>query len=87
VLSAYRSFAPDLVLLDVFMPRKDGLEALRELREAFPGARVVAMSGGGAHLNFEPLRAALALGADAALVKPFELPDLDSTIERVLRSS
>jgi CheY-like chemotaxis protein len=84
VLAAYRSFTPDLVLLDMFMPRRDGLEAIRELRGEFPQARVVAMSGGGAYSDFEPLRAAIAFGAAAALVKPIAPEELRRAIEQVL---
>ncbi len=83
-LGAYRDLEPDLVLLDVFMPRRDGLETVRALRSDHPDARVVAMSAGGAFADFEPLRAALAFGASAALVKPIDPAELFAAIDQVL---
>ena len=44
-LPSYRSSPADLVVMDLFMPDKDGLEALVELRKEFPHVAVVAMSG------------------------------------------
>jgi CheY-like chemotaxis protein len=64
----------DVILCDLLMPEKEGLETIRELRRAAP-ARVVAMSGDGPPLAaLDPaglLRTARLLGADAALAKPF----------------
>ena len=61
-----RQYQPDLVLLDVSMPVRDGLEALPDIRSASPGAKVVMLSG------FEASRlasSALASGASAYLEK------------------
>jgi DNA-binding response OmpR family regulator len=39
----------DLVILDLFMPEKDGIETMRELRVLAPGIPIIAMSGGGSY--------------------------------------
>ena len=66
----YRAQPADIVLLDLFMPNKDGLEALLELRREFPQVVVVAMSG---HRKLElMLRAAKGLGALRTIAKPFD---------------
>ena len=62
------------------MPGLDGLEALCQLRRLDPAVKVVAMSAGGAG----PLAEALALGAAAALLKPFGLPELLDAVKRAL---
>ena len=68
-LDLYRNAPADIVIMDLFMPEKDGLETLIELRREFPHVTVVAMSG---HRKVElMLRAAKGLGAIRTLAKPF----------------
>lgn len=70
-LERYREYNPDVVTLDIVMPRKSGLEALRDLVAAHPGARVVMCSA----LGQETLvMEALESGASEYIVKPFK-PD------------
>jgi two-component system chemotaxis response regulator CheY len=67
----YREHSPDVITLDIVMPRKSGLEALRELVAEFPGVRVVICSA----LGQEALvMEALESGAVEYVVKPFK-PD------------
>lgn len=66
----------DLVISDIFMPEMDGIEVLIQLREHFPDAKLVAMSGGGAIAASHVLKTAMVLGAVAVLEKPFDLEDI-----------
>ncbi len=71
-IDVFRGRPSDLVFCDLFMPNKDGLETIRELRRDFPGVRVVAMSGGGFKGTVNLLPAARTLGAERLLPKPFD---------------
>lgn len=75
-LERYAGDPADLVISDIYMPEMDGIELLMRLREAFPDARLVAMSGGGAIAAHHLLDAARALGAVAVLEKPFALDQI-----------
>lgn len=75
---------PDLVMVDLFMPEKDGIETLFELKQKKSDIKVIIISGGG---RLEPLKYlgfAKMLGASATLEKPFTTEELKATINRVL---
>ena len=71
----------DLLLLDVLMPRKEGLETLLEVKRRFPATPVVVMSAGGIRSEFDFLAVAAKLGADRTLHKPITQNDLISLAE------
>lgn len=77
----YESLKPDLVTLDLVMPKKGGLEALAEIREKDPHAKVVVIS---ALDQRQPLMDALKLGAADYVVKPFEKDRVEEAINRVI---
>ena len=83
-LRAYQTDPADVVLLDIFMPDKDGLETLRDLLQHDPNARVIAMTGGGTYKNMGILQPALLLGARKILYKPISPLELKATIEEAL---
>jgi CheY-like chemotaxis protein len=61
----------DLVVIDMLMPNKEGLETIQEIKARWPGIRVVAISGGGRGLKSDYLlHMARSLGADAIYEKP-----------------
>ncbi len=70
----------DLVLYDMFMPEKDGLEVIREARRRWPDVQVIAMSGGGWGGRLDVLPFAEEFGA-AIIHKPFQMPELLALIE------
>lgn len=65
-----------LIVSDLVMPGKDGIELLLELRRASPAAKVLAISGGGWMNTDAYLRAAKCLGATRVLAKPFRMEEL-----------
>jgi len=83
-LQRYRERGADLVLVDIFMPGRDGLEVIVELRTTAPQTKILAMSGGGGTGNVGMLHAALALGASGALSKPFEPGELLTSVRELL---
>jgi DNA-binding response OmpR family regulator len=83
-LRSYGERGADLVLVDLFMPKRDGLEVIQALRAAIPRPQIVAMSGGGRIGQVEVLRAAAAFGAARTLRKPFEWRDLLATARELL---
>ncbi len=86
-IRVFRHQGADLVLCDLFMPQKDGLEMIRELRRNFPGVKIIAMSGGGFEGKMNLLSVAKLMGADALLQKPFDQPTLLTTVEQVLHAA
>jgi len=81
-----RAEPADLIITDIIMPEKDGVSTIKEIRQDFPGTRIIAISGGGGvqPVEYVPeaitttayLAAAKEAGADMAFTKPFEREDL-----------
>lgn len=74
----------DLVVLDMLMPNKDGLETILELRKLQPDIRILAISSGGQRGLGALLRMALLFGADESLQKPLRLETFADTVTRLL---
>lgn len=62
---------PEVVVTDIFMPRRDGIDVLREVKAHAKQPRVVAISGGSPRLQVDFLSVADKMGADAVVPKPF----------------
>ncbi|MCW5774523.1 MAG: response regulator [Rhodospirillaceae bacterium] len=67
---------PDLVITDIFMPRKSGLDVIAELRRHRPDKKILAISGGGRYRAYDYLDYARQLGANGTLAKPFNASQL-----------
>ncbi len=74
----------DLVVTDLLMPEKDGLEMIIELTENRPDLKIIAISGGGATGKLDFLPAAKHLGAAKILKKPFAMKELADAVEELL---
>lgn len=70
-LALHKSKPADLVITDLIMPEKEGLETISELRRLQPGLKIIAMSGGGRISVEDYLPIAKWLGAARVLTKPF----------------
>lgn len=79
-LEAVAALRPDVVLLDLSMPRLDGIDAIAAMRERAPETRIVALSGFGAD---EMAQAALARGAHSYLEKGTDM----ATIREAVRAA
>ena len=72
-LELQRLAPADVLITDIFMPERDGLETITAFRREFPRTRIIAMSGGGVRVGGKIyLDTAGAAGADATLRKPFD---------------
>lgn len=78
-LKLFHDEQPDLILLDIVLPGIDGIEVLRQIKEAKPNAIVIVMS---AYHLVERAVEAMKVGAFDYLVKPFPLDDMMTVLER-----
>lgn len=86
-ISRFGEMQPDLVIVDILMPGKEGIATILELREANPDARIMAITGGGNFTAGDVLRIAELLGADNSLKKPFEPAALLANVRRCLAAA
>ena len=82
-LAAIGEFGPDLILLDVMMPRMSGYEVCQKVREnaAWQGIRIIMLSAKGRDIEVSK---GLAVGADAYVTKPFSTKDLLARVGEML---
>jgi len=85
-LAAYGRQPSDLVITDLVMPEKDGLETITELRRLDPAVKIIVMSGGGRSLEPDQLylESARSVGALRVLSKPFSASALLKAVSDVL---
>ena len=84
-IKLYRKNPTDLIITDLIMPEKDGIETIQELRKDFPDVKIIAISGGGRLGPHDYLHLAKMLGAQRTLTKPIELDELLKAIEELLK--
>lgn len=78
---------PDIVLIDLIMPDKDGLETIAEVRRRWPEVLIVAISGGGRIGPSIYLELARGLGATACLSKPLSMDLFKQALARATDAS
>lgn len=85
-LRMFQETGCDLVVTDILMPEKDGLELILTLRNQNPAVKIVAMSGGGKTGALDFLSLAKTFGAVATLSKPIEKEALRNAVNEALQA-
>ena len=80
----YESWPADLLITDLVMPDKEGLEMILEMKRMHSGVKIIAISGGGRHGSEDYLKIAMAFGAERVLAKPFSHWEILEAIKQVL---
>lgn len=86
-LRRYRAARPDVIMMDIVMPVKEGIETITELRRTDPDLSIIAVTGGGSIGTKLLSDIALAVGATAALAKPVRREDLLSAVDACLAAA
>jgi DNA-binding response OmpR family regulator len=82
-LALYAERAADIVITDLFMPERDGIETIVALRDRYPEAKIIAMSGWQSQRGPDYLAVAREIGAAGTLRKPFEPRELLRLVRRI----
>ena len=75
-LAMFHKERPDLVISDLIMPHRDGIDTIAQIRRESPAMKIIAISGGSRTMNADGLATALEIGASDVVVKPFTPEDL-----------
>ena len=86
-LSLLRKQGADLVISDIFMPKKEGIETIVEIRRIAPNTKIIAISGGGFSGRGGYLAMAEKLGADRIMQKPLRINEFLSVVTELLKHS
>jgi DNA-binding response OmpR family regulator len=85
-LRLQKSMPAAVVITDIYMPRKEGIETIYELRKLFPQTRIIVMSGGSRIVGVDYLTVARELGAAKVLKKPFAPEELIEAVRELTLS-
>lgn len=77
----YEEYDPDILMMDIVMPTKDGIEATGEIKNTANPSKVIMCTSVGQE---EKMKEAVKAGADGYITKPFEKPSVVSEIEEVV---
>jgi two-component system chemotaxis response regulator CheY len=80
-IELYDEHEPDVVMMDIVMPIRDGIEATNEITDADPGANVIMCTSVGQE---QKMKSAIQAGAQGYITKPFQKPSVLDEIENVV---
>ncbi len=81
----FHKFKPDLVVTDIILPEKEGIEIIQQFLRENPAVKILAISGGALNIDSNStLKMAKALGAHATLSKPLFKDELLTTVQMLL---
>jgi DNA-binding response OmpR family regulator len=83
-LACFRRERPDLVITDIIMPEREGIETIRHMKRERPDTKIIAMSGGGRLGDADFLSMARELGASDVIRKPFDPRELLDRVAQCL---
>lgn len=83
-LAAIRSHMPQVIVTDIVMPVKEGIETILEIRKTYSNLKIIAISGGGRGGQLSYLGFAQKAGADHVMAKPFSRDDLLQAIDDMI---
>jgi len=83
-LALQRASPCDLLITDLIMPEKDGIETIIDFIKEFPETKIIAISGGRRTKGADQLKQAKALGADVVLAKPFFRDDVLKSVAEAM---
>jgi len=82
-IEKYNAHPADLIISDIIMPKKEGIETIIDLRKSNPDVKIIAISRGSRSTDLY-LSTAKHLGAVATFSKPFKITELIDTVKKVL---
>jgi len=80
----YQQKPADLIITDLIMPEKEGIETIVELKKKYPDIKIIAMSGGGKFQHSGYLDVAKRLGAECTFEKPIRREELLAAIKQMV---
>lgn len=83
-LARFAERTPDLVVTDILMPNREGVETIQAMKSRAPDVKILAISGGGRLGAEEVLGLVIRLGADAVLPKPFRSAEILAAAGKLL---
>lgn len=86
-ISLYKNSPADLIITNILMPEKEGLETIQELHREDPGVKIIAISGGGQIGPADYLEVARRFGAMRTFSKPFDRKELLKAVDELLADS